>query len=680
MGRIWNTWPIFKAWPVLLGTLLVMAVIWVNGRPSVFTDTDDYYDQGRTVVRDLSAHFIKPAPLTDPDDIAEAAEKKADERFALTSMGARSAYYGVFLYVGTVLGSLWLVAAIQALLAVWPMWRLSQAVAPKAKPWTFGLVCAGVAAGTALPMFAGFAMPDVFAGIAILCAALILIYRHTLRRREQALIWALMAVCLSFHGSHTMTALCLAVLAAILMLLLKAPLRETVFRSSLIVAAVIVGFAANALYAQSIKAKWGEDLRRPPFLTARVLADGPGRSYLRDACRSGTPYVLCRFRHQMLDESDHILWSDAAGIGVFNRLSYDDRVALEKEEFRFAIGTVLHDPLGQFAASMQNWWWQLNLIYVEDPLRNPYVYLNDGYWGETNLPLLIPDAAYCKQDRANCRFRLRMDPLRAWHTSVIFLALGFLAWRLVRGEAATALRQKQLVFDNEVMKATAALSLLLAGFIINAAVCGILSGPFPRYQARVAWLIPLAAGLVAQRLARPTPKETWQVMVQYGQAQFLALIAWLRQWPLLDAVFKRIDPAFIRFCVVGGIGFVVDAGVLYGLVGLGHLEPVPARFGSFVIAMSTTWALNRLWTFRSAQGHAHPAKQAGLYFLVQITGGAVNIATYSAALAVFPGLVNWLFIPLAMGTALGLVINFLGSKHIAFSKPKREVTSHRIVK
>jgi putative flippase GtrA len=433
----------------------------------------------------------------------------------------------------------------------------------------------------------------------------------------------------------------------------------------------VVGFAANALYAQSVKAKWGDDLRRPPFLTARVLADGPGRTYLRDACRSGTPYVLCRFRHQALDDSDYILWSNADGIGVFNRLSYADRIALEKEEFRFALGTVRHDPLGQFTAAMQNWWWQINLIYVEDPLRNPYVYLNDGYWGTTNLPLLIPDAAWCKQDRANCRTRLRMDPLRAWHSSVFLLALAFLGWRLWSGEAAAAVRQKRLVFDNDVMKATAALSLLLAGFIINAAVCGILSGPFPRYQARVAWLIPLAAGLVAQRLARPSPKETFAHMLSYFQARLTALIGWLRQWPLLDKLFGLIDPAFLRFCVVGGAGFVVDAGVLYALVGLAHLEPVPARFGSFVFAMLTTWTLNRLWTFRSLRGHHHPIKEAGLYFLIQITGGAVNIATYSLALAVLPSLVHWLVIPLAMGTATGLIINFLGSKHIAFPKPKR---------
>lgn len=659
MGRIWKTWPVW------LGTLLVLAVIAVNGRPSVFTDTDDYYDQGRTVVRDLIGTWNSPAPPTDPADIAEAAEKRVDERFALTSMGARSAYYGVFLYSGVALGSLWLVAAVQALLALWPAWRLSRAIAPKARPWTFIPVCILVAAGTSLPLFAGFAMPDVFAGVAILCGVLLLIYRHTLRQREQALIWGLLSLSLSFHGSHTMTALCLAAAGAGLMLLLKADRRETFVRTSLIMAAVITGFAANALYAQSVKAKWGEELRRPPFLTARVLADGPGRTYLRDACRSGSPYVLCRFRHQALDDSDKILWSGTAGIGIFNRLSYEDRVALGKEEFRFVFNSVLHDPLGQVTASLQNWWWQLNLIYVEDPLRNPYVFLNDHYWGDTNLPLLIPDAALCKTSRAVCRARLRITPLRTWHTTVFVLAGLFLGWRLVVGEAAQAFKRKRLVFEEDAMKATAAVGLLLIGYVVNAAVCGILSGPFPRYQARVAWLIPLAAALVAQRLAKDTPAQTAAALWAWGKALFDRSLLLARRVPLFARILDLLDPAFMRFCVVGGVGFVVDAGVLYALVGLAKLDHFTARLCSFLVAVLATWTLNRLWTFRAHAGRNH-AKEAGLYFLVQGAGGAVNIATYSLAIAVMPVLERWLVLPLALGTAAGLMINFLGSKHIAF--------------
>ncbi len=666
---------IWKSWPLWLGTLFLLAVIAVNGRPSVFTDTDDYYDQGRTVVRDIVGNWKPGVVLTDPADIAEAAEHRTDERFALTSMGARSAYYGVFLYGGVALGSLWLVAAIQGLLALWPAWRLSKAIAPLAKPWTFVPVSLLIAAGTSLPLFAGFAMPDVFAGVALLCGVLLLIYRHTLSRRAQIFNWCLLSLALSFHGSHTMTALGLAVIGASLMVLLKADRRETFVRASLIMAAVITGFAANAFYAQSVKAKWGEELRRPPFLIARVLADGPGRSYLRQACNSGTPYVLCRFRHQALDDSDKILWSGTAGIGLFNRLAYEDRVALGKEEFRFAFNTVLHDPLGQVTASLQNWWWQLNLIYVEDPLRNPYVFLNDRYWGDTNLPLLIPDAAKCKTDRAACRSRLRMDPLRAWHTTIFVLAGGFLLWRLVQGEVAKAFRQKNMSFDQDAIKAMTAIGLLLAGYVINAAVCGVLSGPFPRYQARIAWIIPLGAAIVAQRLAKDTPRQTWDALWAWGVSLFEQGLRLVRHVPLFAKILDLLDPAFMRFCVVGGVGFIVDGGVLYGLVWQAHIDHFTARLCSFLVAVFATWTLNRLWTFRAQSGRNH-AKEAGLYFLVQGTGGAINIAAYSLAIALVPSLERWLVIALAIGTAAGLMVNFLGSKHIAFRHVVEQPKAH----
>jgi hypothetical protein len=51
------------------------------------------------------------------------------------------------------------------------------------------------------------------------------------------------------------------------------------------------------------------------------------------------------------------------------------------------------------------------------------------------------------------------------------------------------------------------------GIFVNAAVCGILSGPHDRYAARVSWLLPFAALLVAEALlskARKSSVETAQ--------------------------------------------------------------------------------------------------------------------------------------------------------------------------
>jgi hypothetical protein len=37
------------------------------------------------------------------------------------------------------------------------------------------------------------------------------------------------------------------------------------------------------------------------------------------------------------------------------------------------------------------------------------------------------------------------------------------------------------------------LALLGAGIVLNGAICGALSGPHDRYEARVAWLVPFCA-------------------------------------------------------------------------------------------------------------------------------------------------------------------------------------------
>jgi hypothetical protein len=49
---------------------------------------------------------------------------------------------------------------------------------------------------------------------------------------------------------------------------------------------------------------------------------------------------------------------------------------------------------------------------------------------------------------------------------------------------------------------------IVAGVVVNAAVCADISGVFPRLQCRVVWLIPLAALLVYLSLKTQTKKPT----------------------------------------------------------------------------------------------------------------------------------------------------------------------------
>jgi fructose-specific phosphotransferase system IIC component len=56
----------------------------------------------------------------------------------------------------------------------------------------------------------------------------------------------------------------------------------------------------------------------------------------------------------------------------------------------------------------------------------------------------------------------------------------------------------------------------LIGILVNAAVCGILSGPHDRYSARVAWLLPFAALLI---LVRPRESRRADSNVETAQTR-----------------------------------------------------------------------------------------------------------------------------------------------------------------
>jgi putative flippase GtrA len=62
--------------------------------------------------------------------------------------------------------------------------------------------------------------------------------------------------------------------------------------------------------------------------------------------------------------------------------------------------------------------------------------------------------------------------------------------------------------------------------------------------------------------------------------------------------FSRVDiERFLRFAMVGGAGFLIDAGLLFVLHHRAGLDPFLARSISLPVAAFSTWRLNRRVTF-----------------------------------------------------------------------------------
>ncbi len=488
---------------ILLGALLLMSTALAGGRPSMFFDTDGYYLMGENVVQ-----VIKRLPSAfHGDHDAMTTPVSDDDQIDVTIMGARSPWYGAFLYGIFHVGGIWSVAGAQALICAWMIYLLWRGAAPGAPHWSYIALMAGLAAGSTLPFFATFIMPDVFAGVAAAGFVLLTVFANRLTRAETAIVFGLLAFSYAVHTSHILTAIAAIGPAAVVLLALKAPRKQLVVGIALCLAAMVASVAGAKLYAAGFQMRNDHKLQRPPFLMARVLADGPGRVYLHKVCKGpDKPYVLCRAINAPLTKSDDILWEDSAKLGAFNALKNPDlQLLMEAQEMDFVKGAILNDPWGQLGASLRNWLDQFTRISSHDPLRDPRQFLANEYWKTTRLIDLIPNPRQCKPIGPGCKPPFDMRMVKHWHELVIALSVVFAAWRLSRPDVRADLADRKAPWLRPSIPLIAAAAILMGMVVLNAGVCGIISGAFSRYQARIVWLIPAVAGLIACRLGLAAP-------------------------------------------------------------------------------------------------------------------------------------------------------------------------------
>jgi len=116
-----------------------------------------------------------------------------------------------------------------------------------------------------------------------------------------------------------------------------------------------------------------------------------------------------------------------------------------------------------------------------------------------------------------------------------------------------------------------------------------------------------------------------------------------------------------RFLLVGGLGFIVDAGMLALLVANGT-GPFTARIVSILLAMLVTWRLNRSMTFGAS--HDGQLREVGRYIGVAATVAALNYAIYAGILVVMPTCPPVL--ATAIATGLCTIASFFGYGKFAF--------------
>jgi hypothetical protein len=462
---------------VAVFVLLLAACLWpaiYNGAPLLYSDTSAYVRYADVAVAKFTHHSPRWwARQREQSDPTASGQSHGDSE--KTPFMGRSIYYGMLLRLGDAYGMMmWPSIVLQAaalLLAI--VLTLTNAGFDRLA------VCVSVpllAVATPVAFFASRLMPDMFAGVAILAVASLIVYGDRMAR-TLLLAWVgLLAAALLFHSTHVLTALALAAIYLLGRLFFQ--IRVSWLGLGAVALCILVAFAGDAAFSIATRMAYGATPIRPPFMTARVIADGPGEAYLRSNCpQSG--FVVCDFIDRFPTTADHFLWSsDTTQGGVFVPADPSTRRALSAEQFRFVLAVLRYDPLGEIVSVGRDTWKQLSLISVSDFNYDDI----DKQEFRQELPL---DHLKVAEGTRAWTGTMPVSLISAVVMFVFIVSIAYVVWAVVRTTKSD--------LDHQLRQLAIA---VVIGVVVNGFICGAMSDQIARYQSRVIWVITLMAGLM----------------------------------------------------------------------------------------------------------------------------------------------------------------------------------------
>ncbi len=150
----------------------------------------------------------------------------------------------------------------------------------------------------------------------------------------------------------------------------------------------------------------------------------------------------------------------------------------------------------------------------------------------------------------------------------------------------------------------------------------------------------------------------------------LALVQWFVD-ALPGPLRRSLRPAtiqllaqFMQFGTVGVAGFLVDTAVVYATRSWAGLYLGGTL--AYAAAVTTTWWLNRVWTFRGL-GNIGPAHRQWLKFVVaSLPGLCLNLGAYFVLVSLVPLCAAHPEIAIAAGAVAGMFANFVLSRAVVF--------------
>lgn len=471
--------------------MICLSVLAINRGPLYYFDTGSYFKQGNAA---LALILPERRRENDPATAGKSGQKSAKAEDETTD-GSRSMVYALLVAAFWRIGALGGIALVNMAAVFGSVW-LAARVACRAVPLgrsslqltAIPLIAAGA---TSLPFYIAYIMPDIFAPVMIILLAAVVAMGRDMRVSEWIASFALAAFAVVLHPSH------LGIAGLMLPVVIVAALLRVGhgrwFAVGFAACLVLVAIAERKAYEFAAETVTSKDVIYAPYITARLIVDGPGLAYLDEHCARADmrPDLATCALHEALSWSDdpyrltatHIVFERSARLGSFLLMPVEDQKAVAGEQREFFFRVLADRPFGTVYALMENAGVQLMMNSVGMTIPNTSVIRN------TKTLSGLPEAQLGVLNGVLNRDQSWLGVAVKVH-SVIYIVsflivVGLLTWP---GRIAPPVKVFVLF--------------LLIGVVLNALVCGGVSQPADRYGARVMWLLPFSAALLLLCLPR----------------------------------------------------------------------------------------------------------------------------------------------------------------------------------
>ena len=414
----------------------------------------------------------------------------ADPRGTPLSL-SRSIFYSLFVSVGYIVSPVWGVVVLQVAV-LWGVlvWLGGLASGPGADAARLRAWLLAAAAVSSAPWFASLIMPDLFAGLVGLAMAALITNFGRLARLEVVALAILTPLAVAMHDSLLPLLFALAACAFLPGLAPDSGPQRRRLR------ALVLGICAAAavlsmLNARALERVGGVPPVRLPFLAAHLIDMGPGRIFLETQCPEAG-YALCAYTFEPDVTWEQVLFGREPGRGAYGLADGPTRAAMDAEQIRFALDVLRHHPGETASGLLADGLRQLGRFSLTDLTPNSAW---DVYVATLPRALQARYADYAPvHDRDTTKRALAV--VSGWILAVTLAAIVAGIW------AATRLVPAARAGDPVARRALMLAGLIVAAVIFNGLICGVLASPYDRFQARVIWLIPVAAAVLLAALPR----------------------------------------------------------------------------------------------------------------------------------------------------------------------------------